>query len=492
MMSDKHLKVLVVSAEAAPFAKTGGLADVAGSLPKALSVLGNDVRIVMPRYKMIKETEYVTDFPVAMGNRQEGIILRKSKIEAILDNVEREVPVYFIDNYHYFYRDGIYGYYDEAERFTLFCKAVLEMLPRINFQPDVIHCNDWHTGPICLLLKTLYKDNQYYSKIATVYTVHNLLYQGNFGPEVMEYLGVGKEVYHPEGAEFFGNFSFMKAGLAYADVINTVSKTYAKEIQTPEYGEKLEGFIRKRVNDLYGIINGLNYHEFNPWTDPKIYKNYNIDHLENKRENKYALQRELRLPERDVPVIGLVSRLVDHKGLDLITQRFNEIMALDLQLIILGTGEPRYEEMFEKYKARYPEKVGVYIGFNSVLAQRIYAGSDMFLMPSHMEPCGLGQLISLRYGTIPIVRATGGLADTIHDYNSNNDIGNGFSFQDYNSKELLAAIQRAMELYNRTNEWQSLVRRALTIDYSWARSGDEYLKLYEIALEKVSKRVLVA
>jgi starch synthase len=494
-MFDRPLKILFVSSEVVPFAKTGGLADVAGSLPKALATVvdhglpHHDVRVVMPRYKMIEEAQYLTDFPVWFADRYEGAIIRQREIEARFQDGVKTIPVYMIDNYHYYHRDRIYDFDDEAERFGFFCKAVLELLPRLGWPPDVIHCNDWQTGPIPLLLKTHYSADPFYQRTATVYTIHNLQYQGNFPPEVLRLLELGMEHFRPEDLEFYGAVSFMKAGILYADVLNTVSRTYAREIQTAEFGQRMEGVLRQRAHELYGIINGINYHEFDPKTDPRLHRNYDAAGAEHKKENKYALQRELNLPVRDVPVLGLISRLYDQKGLDLIAEIVDELMRLDIQLVVLGSGDRHYEDMFRKMKARYPQKIGLHIGFNAVLAQRIYAGADMFLMPSRFEPCGLGQLISLRYGTIPIVRATGGLADTVTEYDPATGDGNGFSFREYDGRALYSAIARALKLYRDDREaWARLVRNAMEMDFSWARSAVEYLQLYRDAMEKVGAR----
>lgn len=485
MMLDRNLKILLVSSEVVPFAKTGGLADVAGSLPKALTAMGNDARIVMPRYKGINDFTTVTDFPVDMGNRVETCIVRQGSIEAKMpEGGTKEVPVYFIDSYHYFDREGLYCHHDEAERFAFFSKAVVEMLKKIEFQPDVIHCNDWQSGPIPFLLKEKYHKDPFYSKMATVFTVHNLLYQGNFGRETMNFFDAGPEHFNPDSLEFYGQLSFMKAGLQYADVINTVSKKYAREIQTPAYGEGFEGLLRKRERDLYGIVNGINYHEFNPKTDPRIFRTYDADSVEDKYENKHGLQKELGLPVKNVPVIGLISRLVDQKGLNLIEEVFDNLLEEEIQFVVLGMGDRHYEEMFARMKEKYPDKMGSYIGYNGILAQRIYAGADMFLMPSKFEPCGLGQLISLRYGTLPIVRATGGLADTIVDYEPATGSGNGFSFEPYDAQVMLKTIKRALQVYQEPDKWRHLVVNALEQDFSWNRSSAEYIELYDFAISK--------
>ncbi len=484
MILDRNLRILLASSEVAPFAKVGGLADVAGSLPKALTALGNDVRVVMPRYKSVAAEATLADFPVEIGGRKETAVLKTTSIEAKVDGTIKKVPVYLIENYQYFDRDGIYGYGDDAERFAFFSRAILAMLPKIGFQPDIIHCNDWETGPVPLLLRESYSEDPFYMRTCTVFTIHNLAYQGNFHPDVLRILGVGEHLFHPSGLEFYGSASYMKAGILYSDVINTVSKKYAQEIQTPEFGERMEGLLRMRGDDLHGIVNGINYHEFNPKTDPRIYKNYDSSTVDDKKENKFALQKEMGLPVRDVPLIGLVSRLVDQKGLDIVLAAIERMMEMDLQFILLGTGSPDYERTFKVAADKFPAKMAAFIGFNGILAQRIYAGSDMFLMPSRFEPCGLGQIISLRYGTIPVVRSVGGLEDTIFDYEPDTGMGNGFSFREYSPRALLRAIERAIGAYSDKQKWRRLVQSAMDLDFSWSRSAAEYMDLYDRALMK--------
>lgn len=486
MATKSKLKVLFVSSEVVPFAKTGGLADVAGSLPIELLEKGIDARIVMPKYKIINaQMNYVTDFPIMVGNNKETCIIREAGIDFKVKEETKTVPVYFVDSYEYFDRDSLYCYFDEADRFTFFCKAIMEMLPKIDFKPDVIHCNDWQSGPISMLLKEQYNKNPFYSKISTIFTIHNLQYQGNYIKETYKLFNLDESVFSPDKAELYGMFSFVKAGIAYSDIVNTVSETYAKEIQTEEYGEKLEGLLKYREKDLFGIVNGISYEDFNPQTDPMIYKNYTSRSIKNKKENKFGLQRELGLPEKDVPVIGLISRLTNQKGLDLITEVIDDMMSHDIQFVLLGSGDKYYEDFFKQVKERYPDKMGLNLGFNAALAQKIYASCDMFLMPSRYEPCGLGQIISLRYGTIPIVRATGGLADTIDDYSVETGKGNGFSFKEYSSKELIKTIERAIDVYNNNPDaWKSLVQTALKADFSWGKSADKYIELYNIAVAK--------
>lgn len=483
-MLDTGLKVLLVSSEVAPFAKTGGLADVAGSLPKALLLQGNDVRVVLPRYRSISGFGTITDFPVQVGNRKTTCIVRTSKIEAKSEQGVRNVPVYFLDNYHYFDRDGYYGYPDEAERFGFFGLAVIRMCESLNFIPDVIHCNDWQSGLIPLLAKERSQENPAWDSVASCFTIHNLRYQGNFPKETLGLFNLKGHYFHPEGLEFYGQVSFMKAGIMYADIINTVSVTYSKEIQTPEFGERFEGILRKRSKDLYGIVNGINFHEFNPKTDPRIYKVYGPGDIEGKRENKHALQRELGLPISDGPLIGLVSRLVDQKGLDILLESIHRILSMDVQLVVLGTGEPYYEESLSNVKGRYPGKMAAVIGFSGILAQRIYAGSDMFLMPSRFEPCGLGQLIAMRYGSIPIVRKTGGLQDTVLDFDKGSGTGSGFVFADYTADALIATVSRSIDVFNNKPVWEKLATDVMEQDFSWNRSAALYTELYLEALAR--------
>jgi starch synthase len=485
--NNKKLKILFVSAEVDPFAKTGGLADVAGSLPKELSLLGHDVRVVMPRYGFIKlDMKYVSDFPVEMGDRKETCIVKEG---SLVDLDQKPIPVYFIENHHYFNREGIYCYNDDAQRFILLCKAALEMLQYMDFKPDIIHCNDWHTGPICLLLEEKYRNQDFYKDIATVYTVHNLEYQGNFGSDVIPYLNLADGFFTSEKAEFYGMFSFMKCGLVYADIINTVSRQYAEEILTSAYGERMEGVLNDRKNDLFGIVNGISYEEFDPEKDKALSYNYNIDNFSLKKANKTALQEELKLKKSDAPLMGIVTRLTGQKGLELLIGCIEELIEKeDVQLAVLGLGDDYYYKAFSKLENKYPHNVAAVYEFNSDLAKRIYSASDMFLMPSRFEPCGLGQIISLRYGTIPVVRATGGLAETIIDFDEDNSAGNGFKFDEFSVTACKKAIERAIKVYREQPAvWNQLIGRALNSDFSWKKPSLAYLKLYELALERETK-----
>jgi len=484
MQKNNGLKILFVSAEVSPYAKTGGLADVAGSLPQQLKAMGNDIRIVMPGYKEVKENKkYIADFPVQMGPRKETCIVRSDFMNFNTDGKDYELPIYFIDNYHYFDRNGIYGHFDDGERFAFFCNAVVSMLPAIGFMPDIIHLNDWHTGPVGMLLKENDEYGRIYEKTGTVFTIHNLEYQGCFPREILNFFDVPENVFTPEKVEYYGSFNFAKAGIVYCDVINTVSEHYAGEIKTPEFGAGLDGLLRKRSSDLFGIVNGISYARFNPARDSAIEVNYSEENYLQKYGNKSVLQREMGLPEIDVPLLGLVSRLTGQKGLELIFDTIDDILKLDVQFVLLGIGDPYYENAFEDIKKRYPDQVGVYIGFNEKLAQRIYAGSDIFLMPSRFEPCGLSQIISLRYGTIPVVRNTGGLAETIIDFNKDPENGNGFVFDDFDPQEMLNAVNRAIKLCKEQNDvWRNLVKRAMGQDFSWKNPALKYLKLYNKAI----------
>ncbi|HOM02015.1 MAG TPA: glycogen synthase GlgA [Acetivibrio sp.] len=479
----KKTKVLFASSEVDPFAKSGGLADVAASLPKALCSLGHDVRVVMPKYKdipfqYVEKMQKIGEIGVYVSWRQQycGIL----KLE--MDNV----TYYFIDNEYYFGRDGYYGYYDEAERFAFFCKALLEILPVIGFKPDIIHCNDWQTGVVSVFLNAWYKGSEFYKDIKTVFTIHNLKYQGVFPKEVFgEVLGLPWEYFHADGIEFYDKVNYLKAGIAYSDIITTVSKTYAEEIKSDFFGENLNNLLQKRSNDLYGILNGIDMERNNPAVDDRLFANYSIDNLEGKLTNKQMLQKSLGLQERiDIPLIGVISRLVDQKGFDLIDYVMDEILRMDIQFVLLGAGEYRYEQMFKYYQDKYPGKISVNLKYDAVLAQRIYAGADMFLMPSLFEPCGLSQMFSLRYGTIPIVRETGGLKDTIIPYNDITHEGNGFTFSRYNAHDMLYAIKEAVHFYYHRATWTYLMKKGMCSDFSWEKSAKEYLELYKKLVAK--------
>lgn len=473
------MKILYVAAEAVPFAKTGGLADVAGSLPKALKADGVDVRVIMPKFGKIPEAyrnamEHVYDGELPVAWRKKYVGLDKYELDG--------VTYYFVDNEEYFNREGFYGYDDDAERFSFFSRAVLDLLPAMDFWPDVIHTNDWHAGLVNVFLKLEHMGDARYERIKTVYTIHNLKYQGVFPKDVMpDVLGLDWKYFNNGDLEFYDAVNFMKGGIIYADAITTVSKTYAKEIQYPYFGEHLDGLLRSREQDLSGIVNGIDYSVYNPRTDKYIFETYDEESLDRKLDNKIALQKSLGLPERrNVPLIAIVSRLVEPKGMDLVVRMMDEILQHeDIQLVVLGTGEKRYEDWFKGLAWRYPKKVSVNIYFSNELAQRIYAGADIFLMPSNYEPCGIGQLIALRYGTIPVVRQTGGLKDTVQQYNKYTQEGNGFVFENYNAHEMMYALKRALSFYGNYEIWHKIQFNAVQADYSWKRSAKEYEALYE-------------
>ncbi len=479
------LKVLFAASEAVPFAKTGGLADVAGTLPRELVKLGLDVRLVIPKYKAIPQSfvdkmEYIGYVYVDLSWRHQYCAVLKLEHEG--------VTTYFLDNEYYFNRDSLYGHFDEAEQFAFFSKALLKVLPLIGFKPDIIHCNDWQTGVVSVFLKAHFLQDEFYNNIKTLYTIHNLKYQGVFPKEILgDILGLGWDYFNADGLEFHDCVNYMKAGIAYSDVITTVSRTYAEEIKSDFYGENLNGMMNKRSDRIHGIVNGIDYQENDPLNDKRIFKNFSVDNLEGKLENKTMLQQGLGLPQKtDTPMISIVSRLVDQKGFDLIDCVLEELLMMDLQLIVLGTGDERYEEMFKNAASRYPDKVSANIKYDGLLAQRIYAGSDMLLMPSLYEPCGLSQLFSLRYGTVPIVRETGGLNDTIEPYNEYTREGTGFTFTNYNAHEMLDAVRRSIDTYKKKDVWKSIIRNGMKQDFSWKKSAQEYMKLYErLALEKV-------
>lgn len=471
------MKVLLAASEAHPFIKTGGLGDVIGALPKSLINMEVDARIIIPKYKNIKEElkdklEFIKDFVVKVGWRNQHCGLFKA--------IENGVTYYFIDNEYYFNRDELYGYYDDGERFAFFDRAILQAIKELDWKPDVIHCNDWQTGMIPVLLKLEFMGDEFYQNIKTVFSIHNMLFQGIFDTEVLpELFGYDMEAFNNGSLEFNGCVSYMKGGINYCDKISTVSYSYAEEIKTPEFGEDLDGLLRERGYAVQGIINGIDYEEYNPSKDLYIFKKFGKNYLTDKNKNKKELQSELGLPvSTRTPVIGIVSRLTSQKGLDLIAHVADRLLERDVQLVVLGTGDEKYQNDFNYFKWKYPDKVSVNIKFDNTLAHKIYAGSDMFLMPSLFEPCGLGQLIALRYGTIPIVRETGGLRDTITPYNQYTGEGNGFSFTNFNGEELFMIIEYALDIFKNKKVWKSIVKEAIESDNSWEKSAKEYINLY--------------
>lgn len=483
MPSEQPLNVLILAAEIVPFAKVGGLADVVGALPISLQALGHDVRLVMPRYGQIDPdrfglTTLIDSLDVKMGEYSVQVSIRQATIGD-------GIPVYMVDAPRYFERENIYGYTDDGERFILFCRAALEAVRALDWSPDVIHCHDWHTGFVPNWMHTTYREDPFFAHAATVYTIHNLAYQGIFGYRILEVAGVAAQGFlYPHIVELANVVDIMARGILFADAITTVSERYAQEILTPTFGERLDHLLRSRRDRLFGILNGINYEEMNPATDRFIQANFDAQTLDQREENKLALQEYARLPQLpDAPMLAMISRLADQKGFDLLAQIFQPLLAQGIQFVVLGIGDQHYHEMFQNLAARYPEQVAIFLTFNTELAQRIYAGSDMFLMPSRFEPCGLGQLIAMRYGSVPIVRAVGGLADTVQEYDPRTGEGNGFSFANYDPWELFAAIVRALELYRFTDIWRTLQRRGMAADHSWTASARRYVEVYRNALE---------
>jgi starch synthase len=475
------MHVLFAASECAPFIKTGGLGDVIGALPKALKEQGVEVSIILPKYEDLsfqykKQLTFMKNIEVPVGWRQQYC-----GIEVL---VHEGITFYFLDNEYYFKRHGSYGFFDDGERFAFFSRAVLEALPHLEVKPDIIHCHDWQTGPISVLLKAHYKNHPFYQNMKTVFTIHNLRYQGVYPKGVLsELLDLSDLYFQKDGLEFYGNVSYLKAGLAFSDCLTTVSPSYAEEIQTAYYGENLDGFLRKRRDQLYGIVNGIDIEVYNPAADEYIDQPYS--EIEGKEENKIQLQQTLELTiDKDVPIISMVTRLVDQKGIDLILHVFHEMMGLNVQFVLLGTGDERYEETFKNLEGQYSDKVSILTYFDEAMARKIYAGSDLFLMPSQFEPCGIGQLLAFRYGTIPIVRETGGLRDTIIPYNEFTDEGNGFSFANYSAHDMLYTIERAVWFYRfQPEKWRELVAQAMNLDFSWNASSKQYKKLYESLIE---------
>jgi len=483
MGAKQPLKVLLLAAEAVPFAKTGGLADVAGSLPKAIRALGHDIRVAMPRYGRIDPERFglqavVPAFPVPMNKHEEQAAILQGSIGD-------EVPVYFVENSRYYDRDAIFMYPDDAERFVFFCRSALEMLSRLGWCPDVIHCHDWQTAIVPNWLKTIYKDDPFFGRIASVYTIHNLAYQGIFGHRVLEIAGIAEYgfMYHPEMADLSEVVDLMARGIFFADALNTVSERHAEEILTPEFGQKLDPLLRDRQDRLFGILNGIDYDIYDPATDPHLVQNFDKDRLDRRRANKAALQSQAGLRvDPAVPVVGIVSRLTDQKGFDLLGNVIDHLMDLDLQFVLMGTGDPHYHEMFSRVARTYEGRAAVFLTFDPQLGQRIYAGADMYLMPSRFEPCGLNQMIAMHYGCVPIVRAVGGLADTVQEFDPHTSRGTGFSFAGYDRWALFASVVRALETYKHQDAWRDLQVRGMEADFSWAASARKYVELYYKAI----------
>lgn len=483
----KKLKIVIVASEAAPYAKTGGMADVCGALPLELARQGHQVLLVVPFYKCIRKkrhgirkTKNSVSLPLA-GKEVFGTILTKK--------INPQFRLFFIANDDYYNRDELYGtsqgdYADNGLRFGFFCKAVLELLPKIGFQPDIIHANDWQTGLIPFFLKTEDKYTPFYNNTKTILSIHNLAYQGLFDKSILAGLGISRDWYNMNGIEYYDKVNYLKAGLISADEISTVSKKYSLEMQTHEYGCGLDGVLRVQRGHIEGILNGVDYAEWHPETDKHIAKNYSRDNMSGKLQCRHALMQEFNLQAKDeTPIIGIISRLADQKGFDILAKGINELVAMDLRIVLLGTGDEKYHLLFRKMQQQYPDHFAARLAFNNGLAHRIEAGSDMFLMPSRYEPCGLNQIYSLKYGTVPIVRATGGLDDTIDNFNPQTGKGNGFKFTEYSVNALVKKVKEALEIFKNRDLWHKLVKNGMDHDFSWKQSAQEYIALYRKILD---------
>ncbi len=475
------MRILFAASEALPYAKTGGLADVIEALPRALVKLGHEVAVFLPRYRGVKATSVVMpSMTIAQGTR-----LRFPAIAS--GSLLRGVRYFFLDDPFYFDRDGIYGdknheYPDNAERFTEFSRATIELAKHI-WTPDIFHCNDWQTAMVPALLRSSYADDSAVANIPVVFTIHNIGYHGVFPPDSLARAGIPQSIFHPGGIEFFGNANFLKGGLIYSDYLTTVSRKYAQEIQTPEFGFGLDGVIRSRADRLTGILNGVDYSIWGPERDPLIPAKYSAKNLEGKKECKQKLLQEFQLLQDNLsrPVIGMVSRFADQKGFDLIATIARDLMQEDVLLAVVGTGDRRYEDLFRALVSDFPGRVGLKIAYDNALAHLVEAGSDMFLMPSRYEPCGLNQIYSLRYGTVPIVRATGGLDDTIEPFDLEHGTGTGFKFLEYSGGALMHSIRQALHYFADDRIWKRIQWNGMAKDFSWNTSAAEYAKLYEAA-----------
>ncbi|MGB8472869.1 MAG: glycogen synthase GlgA [Candidatus Acidiferrum sp.] len=476
------MRILFVASEGLPFSKTGGLADVVEALPRALVMQGFEVAVVLPRYRGVKSSAAVMpSLTIPLANRL--------RFPAIVDGtVVSGVRYFFVDDPAYFDRDGLYGdsagdYPDNAERYSEFCRAAIEIVKHL-WPADVIHCHDWQTALVPVLLRTSYGDDPAVKDIPVVFTIHNMGYHGLFPREALDRAGIPPGVYHLAGLEFFGSVNFLKGGLIYSDYLTTVSKKYAQEIQTPEYGHGLDGVVRGRADRLVGILNGADYSLWNPEKDKLIPMKYSAKDLSGKHVCKQALLELFGISQEQVarPLIGIVSRFVDQKGFDLIAERALELMKEDVSLVVLGSGERKYEELFVGLADAFPGRVGVKIAYDNTIAHKIEAGADMFLMPSHYEPCGLNQIYSLKYGTVPIVRATGGLDDTVEPFDLEHGTGTGFKFAEYTGAAMMYAIRQALHHCTDERIWRRIQLNGMAKDFSWKGPAAQYAKVYEAAL----------
>jgi len=486
--------IAMCSTEAVPFAKTGGMADVVGSLPSVLKKVGQECVVLMPFYTSIFGRDY--DFKLIKKGLNVPINDAEEEFYDLLETRSGEVTFYFIKNDKFFNRNYIYGtpkgdYRDNPKRFSFFSKAILFALEELGTGPDIIHLNDYHCALAAAYLDQIRKEGRpekdFFRRTSTVFTIHNLAYQGVFDRQVLDYCGLGQKYFHINGLEFYGRVNFMKGGILFSDKITTVSPTYAKEILTPEYGEGLEGVLRFRQNDLEGIVNGIDYSIWDPENDQSLCTNYNIRDLSGKMDCKDSLLKNyLGSGKKEAPLIGVVSRLSEQKGVDLIVDAVDRLMGMGFYMIILGTGDEKYHRLLKQQQKKHKGKLSVNITYSDKLARLIYSGCDMFLMPSKYEPCGLGQLISLRYGTVPVVRDTGGLSDTIKDIRDEKDIGagaTGFKFAGYSSPQMVEALERALSYYKNGRLWNRIIKNGMNCDFSWTSSAESYKKLY-LSLKK--------
>jgi starch synthase len=471
------MRILYVASEAVPFAKTGGLADVVGALPKYILELGHEAVVVLPRYRGVKTLKVLLpSLTIPLGGDLKFCSIHESEPSGGVRFFLVDYPDYY--NRQEFYRENNQDYVDNAERFALFSLAALEFAKRAPLPPDVIHCNDWQTAPIPVYLKTLYRNDQFFEHAKTLLTIHNLAFQGVFHRSMLGRIGMPAELFNPEQLEFYGSINLLKGGIVFADKLSTVSEKYSQEIRTPEFGCGLEGVLQKRSIDLVGILNGVDYSEWNPETDPWLVSTYSSDDLSGKSQCKVDLLKQFGIQNsRERPLIGIISRMADQKGFDLLYAVADIMVQEGFSMVVLGTGEERYTHFFLSLQAKYPAYVGARIAYDEWLAHKIEGGADLFLMPSRFEPCGLNQIYSLKYGTVPVVRATGGLDDTIQDFSDTPD-GTGFKFQRYVPEELLGATRRALEVYRTPQRWTQLVRNGMRRDFSWHRSAQRYLELY--------------
>jgi starch synthase len=485
-VSRDRLRILLIASEVEPFAKTGGLADVLGALPVALHDLGHEVRVLMPRYGGVERA--AGELGLALADLTVRIADR-SVVGAVFEGrLAGRVPVYFLAHDHYYGRPGLYGHPDDCERFTFLARGALTALPGLGWLPQVVHAHDWQAALVPVYLETLFRDAPGYQDVASVLTVHNLAYQGAFSDQHLPLTGLGWDLFTPAGLEFYGQLSLLKGGLVFADQITTVSPTYAREIREPAFGVGLDGVLRERAGDLHGILNGLDYEAWNPATDPEIAKRFDAEDPQGKAVCAAALREELGLdPAAGGPLIGVVSRLAEQKGMDLAVEAAPDLLREGAQLAVLGQGEARYLQAFQALAADFPGRVAVREGFDGATARKIYAGADVFLMPSRYEPCGLAQMIALRYGTVPVVRRTGGLADTVHDWDPATSAGNGFTFEPPTMEACRAALRRAAATFADPTAWSRLRGNAFGARFTWETAAESYVTCYRKALKKARR-----